>query len=112
MGITANLLGLSLGTVSPSVAMVAILLGTAGYALAEHEAEQRNDARPLLVTLALIVFGAWAVDVRADDGPIGIAGPVLELVLGAALAGSVWLAIALRRLLEARSARSRRRLVG
>ncbi len=106
MAITATLFGLSLGLVTPARAMLAVLLGATGYAAVEHDAERSNDARRLLALAAAIVLAAWAIDVRADDGPVGVAGPVLEAVLGAGLVGAVVVAMAARRLLLARRGRS------
>ena len=96
MAISATLFGLSIGSITPARAMLAIVLGTSGFAWVEHEAERTNDSRRLIGLALAMLFGAWAIDVRADDGPVGIAGPVIEVILGAGLVGAVALAVAAR----------------
>jgi hypothetical protein len=103
MTITATLLGLSIGSMTPARAAFAILVGTSGFAWVEHEAERANDGRKLLAFVVAVLVAAWAIDLHADDAPMGIAGPVLEVVLGAGLVGAIVLSFAARRLLTRRS---------
>jgi hypothetical protein len=109
MTISATLFGLSLGTITPARATLAIALGASGYAWIEHRGERIGDVRPLAALLAAVLFVAWGIDVRADDGPVGIAGPVIEALLGAGLVGGLVVAWeSSRALLASRRARARR----
>lgn len=110
MSISATLLGLSIGTITPARATLALVLGITGYALAEHESERRGDMRPLAAALVSMLLFTWAFDVHADDGPLGVAGPVLEGALGAGLVGAVCVAVAVHRALSRSHAMRARRL--
>jgi hypothetical protein len=96
------LFGVPLFTASTASFVVVLALGIFAYEAAEARARAREDARWLLVSLGFAALATFAIDVEPAGGVLGVAGLVMEAMLGAAMVGVGEGALALRSWLAAR----------